>query len=254
MKKQGYFIISGIVILNIIVVVLFMLNKPWEPLSQFSSFFVRLFSLLGLVALFISSIFSLFTKELYQIFKKSFIKIHHASAYTGLVLMTLHPIVFGIDQIEQSSVFINGLKVFLPDFSSHWNFWRLAGRPALIIFILAIVGALIRRSFKKGWRWIHALNYIAFAFVVIHGVLNGSDFYGFNLYQTFVDTGAVPEAVVAQKLIMTILALLMLLAVIVTFVVKRVREAKRRQMKKAKLADTNKEEVTEETDGEITNE
>jgi len=214
MKKEGFYLIGGIIFLNVGVIILFLLNKPW--MISVDNFFVRLCSLLGIVALFISAVLTPFSKELYQIFKKSFIKIHHIFAISGLILITLHPIVYMIDVIIQSD-FVSGLKIFLPVFTSAFDFFALAGRPALILIYIALIGVLIRKGFKKGWRWLHGLNYLALAFGVIHGILNGSDFYNFR------------DPIIVQKLILTILSLIMLVGVIATFILKRIQIANRKR-------------------------
>ncbi|MBN1330283.1 MAG: hypothetical protein JXA54_12485 [Candidatus Heimdallarchaeota archaeon] len=228
MKKEGFYLIGGIISLNVAVIILFLLNRPWLDIDNF---FVRLCSLLGIVALFFSAVLTPFLKELYQIFKKPFIKIHHASAIVGLIFITLHPVIFAIDIIIQSD-FVSGLKVFLPVFTSAFDFWALAGRPALILIYIGLIGVLIRKGFKKGWRWLHGLNYLAFAFGVIHAILIGSDFYNFN------------EPIVAQELIMTIISLIMLIGVIVSFILKRVQLAKRNKKRPTPAIN---EEITETT-------
>jgi len=224
MKKEGYLLISGIALLNIIVIILFSLNNPIiDPFF----FFIRLFSLLGLVAMFISSMLTPFQKELYEFFKKPFIKIHHSTTIFGLVSITLHPVIFAINIMVYSS-FVDGLKVFIPDFSSLYQFWLLAGRPALIIIYIALIGVLIRNSLKKGWRWIHGLNYIALIFGVVHGIMIGSDFYDFV------------SPINTQKLIMTVLFLLMIATTITTFTIKRIKMFKLQKRKKERLRSKEK--------------
>lgn len=243
MKKEGYFLIAGVVLLNLLVIILFVINNPFDDTpfldDNLFNFFVRLFSLLGLVALFVSSMFTPFQKELYQMFKKPFIKIHHSTTISGLVLITLHPVTFAISKALDSG-FVEGLKVFLPVFTTAYDFWSLAGRPALIIFYIALIGVLIRKSLKKGWRWIHGLNYIALVFGVIHGILIGSDFYNFQ------------DPIIPSRFIITILFLLMTITTIATFTIKRMRMSKRTKGKKIKSAvDDKKETKIDEKDEEL---
>jgi len=50
-----------------------------------------------------------------------------------------------------------------------------AGPAALAVLALALVTALTRRRFRRTWRWVHRLNYLVFAVVLIHGLLLGYD-------------------------------------------------------------------------------
>jgi predicted ferric reductase len=235
MKKEGYFVLSGILGLIVLVIVLFSLNNPT---TDWFRFFIRLCSLLGLVALFVSSILTPFQKELYKIFKRPFIKIHHVSAITGLVLITMHPVLFAIDVMIKESIG-QGFAVFLPKFETALIFWELAGRPALILIYLGLIGVLLRRKIKNYWRWLHTLNYLALIFGVVHGILIGSDFYNFK------------EQIVMSELLMTILFLLLILVTTVTFTIKRITIIKRKQLRKKrkKLKEekiNNQEEQKEE--------
>ena len=226
MKKEGYYILGSVVGLNLLVIILYILNifVANTKSTNVFDYFVRIFALLGLVALFISSMFTAFQKELYAAFKKPFIKIHHSTTIAGLIMITLHPVLFAIDKMI-SSTFVEGLKVFLPKFSSSYDFWSLAGRPALILIYIALIGVLLRNVMKKGWRWIHALNYIALVFGVVHGIIIGTDFYGFQ------------GKIYASTLIITILFLLLTITTIVTFTLKRIQIYKIQQRKKERAAE-----------------
>ncbi|MBK5113268.1 MAG: hypothetical protein KGD59_02220 [Candidatus Heimdallarchaeota archaeon] len=230
MKKEGYLFIAGIISINLAVIILFFMKS----LGGFGTF-IRLFALLGLVAMFIASMLTPFQKELYKIFKIPFLKIHHFSTIFGLTMITLHPVLHAIETAINFTP-IEGAKVFLPDFTSAFSFWLLAGRPALIIIYVALVGSLIRKSFKKGWRWIHSLNYIALVFGVVHGIMNGSDFYGF--------IGPISGNI--SGLIMTLMFLIMTTMTITTFTLKRIQLYKLKQRKTAKQEEKEEELKTEE--------
>lgn len=223
MKKIKIALITGIVGLNLVIILLFLLNhflynQPYSG-STFS-IFTRLLALMGLVAMFVSAVLTPFQKELYQMFKKPFMKIHHASSITGLVLVTAHPIIFAIDKAVSGSTARESAAVFLPDFTSLEAFWTLAGRPAIYFIYIAFAAFFLRKVWKSGWRWLHALNYIALLFGVVHGILNGTDFYDFRY-----------TPVNIPGLIMTILFLLMVCLTIYTFTLKRIQLAKRKKKK-----------------------
>ena len=129
---------------------------------------IRATAMLGLLAIFLTSISSAFMRELYQLLGRPFIRVHHLVAVAGLVLVTLHPV--GV-AIQSSS-----LRVFLPDFSSVEMFLSLGGRPAWYVIGLASLAALFRTRLKQSWRVIHYLNYVAFFLASVHAVMIGTDF------------------------------------------------------------------------------
>ncbi|MFP4050797.1 MAG: hypothetical protein ACLFVB_03560, partial [Thermoplasmata archaeon] len=109
-----------------------------------------------------------FLKDIYQTFGKPFLTIHHAFAAVGLAGATLHPVVFALD--------VGDPAVFIPDTSSWLAFWELAGRPALILIYVAVIAVLIKSKMKKYWRAVHSLMYVVLFFVLVHGILIGTDF------------------------------------------------------------------------------
>ncbi|NHJ41064.1 MAG: hypothetical protein FK731_13615 [Asgard group archaeon] len=217
MKKEGIILIIGIACVNLAVVLIYFANGV---AAEFRTFY-RLFALLGLVAMYISAILTPFQRELYRIFKQPFQKIHHTSAITGLALVTAHPIMFAIEQ----AILVNpstGAAVFLPKFDSAYNFWSLAGRPAFYIIYIAVVAFFLKKIWKQGWRWLHALNYIALLFATIHGIIIGSDFYNF--------VGPVKDFI--PGLLMDIIFLILISITHISFTIKRIDMLKRMQKKK----------------------
>lgn len=129
---------------------------------------VRLFALNGFIALSIACILTAFLKEVTLFFKKPFTRIHHYFAATGLVLITLHPIVLAVQFLNPA--------VFLPNLNSLYLFFFFGGRQSLIIIYIALAAILLRRKMQKNWRVFHALMYVALFFGVVHADLSGSDF------------------------------------------------------------------------------
>ncbi len=162
-RTQQVIILSSVFTLYIAVFLDYILG----PMINVMEDFLRFFALFGLLTLFVSSIMSAFTKEIYQIFGKPFKKVHHIVAYTGLSLIILHPIFLAIA--------LKSANVFVPRFDSWSAFWQFAGIPALYLIILATVAGLLQPRIKKWWRYVHALNYIALLFGVIHGMLLGTN-------------------------------------------------------------------------------
>lgn len=234
MKKAKIALISSIVGLNLVIILLFLLNhflynQPYS--GSIFTIFTRLFALLGLAAMFVAAVLTPFQKELYQMFKKPFLKIHHTFSIAGMALVTAHPIMFAIDKAVSGSTARESAAVFLPDFSSFEAFWTLAGRPAIYLIYIAFAAFFLRKIWKSGWRWLHALNYIAFLFGVVHGILIGTDFYNFRY-----------TPVNIPGLIISLLFILMAIAVIGAFILKRIQLAKRKKKKteiKTETSDTD---------------
>ncbi|MBD3229972.1 MAG: hypothetical protein GF329_17450 [Candidatus Lokiarchaeota archaeon] len=165
-KKLGISLIVIVIAVYSIITTLFFIT---EIPTSYYDYFIRLAVLLGFTSLFVAVIQTAFIKELYQIYGKPFLTIHHIFAVLGLILITAHPVAFALK--------ISKWSVFLVDISSWESFWNLAGRPALYMFYIAAIIVLFRKRLsQKIWRVIHALNYVALTFAYIHGVLIGTDF------------------------------------------------------------------------------
>jgi hypothetical protein len=171
-KKEGYYIISGIVLVYLIVTII----KLTIPAVNTFSFFIRLFALWAYIALAIATIMTPWLKEITAAFGKPFLKTHHLFALFGTLFATLHPIVLAI---ERSS-----LLVFLPNFDSWELFWTLAGRPALILIYVGLFGVLLRKKITY-WRSIHGVMYVMLLMGYVHGILIGTDFQNIGILIIF---------------------------------------------------------------------
>jgi len=172
-KKEAIIIITATISLYILVLVFFFLT----PFLDAFNFVIRFGALFGFTSMFIATLMTPFVVQLYKIFGKPFIKMHHIYSITGLILITLHPIAFAIFKLD--------ITVFVPDFNSWYGFWSLGGRLALILIYIAVIGALLRKKVKKNWRIIHILNYVALILAYVHGVLIGTDFQNLCILVTF---------------------------------------------------------------------
>ena len=134
--SKGYLVLIAIILLFVAITTLMILNTP--ELSFY--LFIRLFALWGYTFLAIATVLTVFLKEIGKIFGRPFIKIHHVFAFTGLGLITLHPISYSIETMSTS--------VFKPVFDSWFGFWANAGRPAIIILYVALIAILLRKKIK----------------------------------------------------------------------------------------------------------
>lgn len=155
------FIVAVVVQLAIVLITL--VRRP-APVLYVA---VRAAALLGYVGLFWLIVSSEYVRQMRGLFGRVYLKVHHPLSVVTWVLIVAHPLAFAL--------FVNDLQVLVPVFAPVQQFLQWAGRPALYLFALATVGALVRRSLKRSWRYLHKLNYLAFLLVFIHAWLIGTD-------------------------------------------------------------------------------
>lgn len=129
---------------------------------------LRGLALTGYQLVFWAILSSAFVPQLVRFFGRPFVKVHHLASVGGLVCITLHPILVAVNSGSAS--------VFLPRFDSLRTFLALGGRPAWYLIAAAVIAAVLRQRIGKGWRAVHALNYVAFALVTAHANLLGDSF------------------------------------------------------------------------------
>lgn len=139
-----------------------------QPAGGMLDWLIRGTALLGYWAVFLAVISSAYTRELFRLFGHPFIKLHHAVALSGLILVTLHPLGVALRSAT--------LGVFVPAVSSLEAFLRLGGRPAWYLLVVAAIAAAMRVRIERTWRLIHYLTYAAFLLATVHAVMIGSDF------------------------------------------------------------------------------
>ena len=161
--SKGYALIAVIASVFIIVTVI----KILTPSQDLYHFFIRLFALWGYMFMAIAVCITPFLKEVMRTFGKPFLKIHHFFAYIGICLITLHPVLLLMQTMD--------IKILLPNFSSWQQFWIFAGRPAIIILYIALIGIWLRKKIRH-WRIIHALMHLVLLMGFVHGLLIGTDF------------------------------------------------------------------------------
>lgn len=170
LKREGLIFLLGIAALAAVVAVLFLASATnAEPVRLV----VRFFGLYGYLFLSVATLITPFLKEVTQTFGKPFLKVHHSFSIIGIVFITLHPVFNAIERLS--------LSVFIPNFSSWDTFWRLAGRPAFIIFYIAVFAAVLRAKAPKYWRTFHALMYVVLLLGIVHANLIGTDFENFGI-------------------------------------------------------------------------
>jgi len=129
---------------------------------------LRLAALLGYLSLSLAVIMNLFKPDLQRLIGWPFLPVHHTFAVLGLVLITIHPVLFFILTADPS--------VFIPDTTSISSFFASGGRVAIILIYGAFLAALFRSALASWWRKIHMLVYPALIIAVIHANIMGATF------------------------------------------------------------------------------
>ena len=129
---------------------------------------VRSLALSGYLLVFLAALSSASLPAMAKTFGRPFIAVHHVATIAGFVAMVAHPFAYAFA--------VGSLEIFVPRADSVVEFFRWGGRPALVLFLVAVVAALLRLAFKKGWRYFHLVVYLAFLLATVHANLIGSSF------------------------------------------------------------------------------
>jgi len=156
-------VIYAALLIQVVAIVYTLSQRPEPGLGML----IRGAALFGYTALFWLILSSEYVREMRKIFGRPFLKVHHPLGVIAWVLIVAHPMTFALQSRDPA--------VFVPIFSPFRSFLQWASRPALYLFALASVSALLRRRMKGTWRFIHWLNYLAFLLVFIHAWLIGTD-------------------------------------------------------------------------------
>jgi len=139
---------------------------------------IRLSGLIGFLSLSLGVIMNLLKKEIKSILGQPFITIHHVFVLSGLVLITIHPLLIAISFADFS--------VFIPDTSSAYVFLMNGGRFAILLIYLGFFAAVFRSVLRGRWVLIHRIIYLALILGIIHANLLGEDLY-YPLIQILLD-------------------------------------------------------------------
>lgn len=120
---------------------------------------LRLAALEALTLIFITIVLSTFRPLFNKVVRpRALQQMHQTAALIGFALAVAHgtmAFVFGITGYQQVPVWV--------------------GPTVLALLVVTMVSALYRRRLRRSWRWIHRLNYLLFAAVLVHGLVLGYD-------------------------------------------------------------------------------
>jgi len=120
---------------------------------------LRIAALTAFTLIFLNIVTGAFRPFFNRAFKaRSVQRVHAATGLAGFSVALAHGImalVYGITGYNTGAVY--------------------AGPIVLAVLAAAIATALVRRRMRSTWRWIHRLNYVIFAAVLVHGLVLGYD-------------------------------------------------------------------------------
>lgn len=131
------------------------------------SVLIRLSALLGVVSLILAAVASAFVKQIYKVTHRPFKRVHHFLAIGGIILITLHPILFAWQ--------MKSLNVFIPVVSSWSAFLSWGGRVGIVLIYLAALAALLMKKIPSWWRQGHWLVYLGLLLGGVHALRMGQD-------------------------------------------------------------------------------
>ena len=99
--RKGYFFLGTIAALLIISGLSVGVNPSPSPFTSG----VRFAGLAGFVLLAVAALMTPWSREVYRTFGTSFVKFHHIFAISGLVIITLHPVLLAM-RLMNASVFL----------------------------------------------------------------------------------------------------------------------------------------------------
>jgi DMSO/TMAO reductase YedYZ heme-binding membrane subunit len=188
-----------LVLIGVVALVLIGGIVALQPNITLLTWVVRTCALLGYLSVFLAVLSSAYMRQLVRTFGRPFVQTHHILSVTGLILITLHPLAVAWN--------FGSPGVFVPRFNSLTIFLQWGGPVAWYLVGIASLAALLRASLRQQWRAIHWLNYLAFLLATAHAILIGTDL---------------------RSIIVKILAILMALAVVGTFVHKQLQRRRLR--------------------------
>jgi sulfoxide reductase heme-binding subunit YedZ len=160
---------TGVLALVVPVVVgISLLVQLASPVEGWQHLLVRSLALSGYLLVFLAALSSASLPAMAKTFGRPFIGVHHVAAIAGFVAMFAHPFAYALS--------VGSLEIFVPRADSVVEFFRWGGRPALVLFLVAVVAALLRLAFKKRWRSFHLAVYLGFLLATVHANLIGTTF------------------------------------------------------------------------------
>lgn len=128
---------------------------------------IRLCGLFGFLSLSIGAMMNLLKREIRTLLGHPFLRVHHLFVLTGLVLITMHPLLYALSARD--------ISVFIPDITSLFLFLMNGGRVAIILIYIGFLAVIFKTALKGRWVQIHRVMYLALILGIIHANILGQD-------------------------------------------------------------------------------
>ncbi len=152
-----------IVLVQLVVVLRSLLVSP----SSLPYVLVRAAALFAYITLFWTIVSSEYVREVKRLFGLPYLNLHHHLSRVAWALIIVHPLSYALT--------IGDFGVFVPILSPWSVLITWAGRPALYLFLVATLAAVLRARNKRYWKYLHKLNYVAFLLIFVHSWRLGQD-------------------------------------------------------------------------------
>lgn len=93
-------------------------------------------------------------------------------AFKGRTVQQTHVV---LDLTGFAVALAHGLMAFVFGIAGYTTAAVWAGPTVLVVLVVIIITALTRTRLRRAWRWVHRLNYVVFAAVLVHGLTLGYD-------------------------------------------------------------------------------
>ncbi|MHB0859004.1 MAG: hypothetical protein ACYC5M_15735 [Anaerolineae bacterium] len=154
-RRGGYLVAFAVVSLALVAGLVAL-----EPPDSLQDALLRGTAWMGYLTVFYAIISSAYIRQATRFFGRPFVWLHHIASVTGLIMVTLHPLIVAYAR--------GTLTVFVPVVTSWRAFLREGGRPAWYLLGVASLAALFRKALGRGWRVVHLLTYLAFGLASAH--------------------------------------------------------------------------------------
>ena len=133
----------------------------------------------------------------YMNFTRAF-SLHEFLPMLGVVFAAIHALVL----LGDTYIGFDLQQLLIPFSSSYKPIWTGLGSLAFYMFLALIASSYLRRSIgQRSWRAFHYTSYLAFLFVLMHGLMAGSDSGSLGVRALYVVTGGISLFLVFYRML-----------------------------------------------------
>lgn len=132
--------------------------------------FQRLSGMLAYVLIFTQLILGSFMNTLVQFIGARAYRLHTFQGLIAYGFIFIHPLFQSAIIYQTSKSIVEALLVILPQFKTQRDLYLVYGKIAFLLTTIAVLASYFRTNpfFRRNWRVLHRLNFLAFYFVFLH--------------------------------------------------------------------------------------